>query len=124
MLRRFCRWSSLVAKQATESIPESELNALYDALHSPVAMPAVGPQGTKLKKLDADYLKKLQITYQDLTLKTQAELSQRTASLSTSLEKPTLMNLTELIHVNAMTHRVNEAQLAFDQMKDLGIQPD
>lgn len=128
-LRYIKRYSSLsksllASKALDMDVNETDISTLYRALQAPVTLPDTGPIASRQAKLQPDYLKQLQVKYENLEISRSSDLQRRQLQLQVSLERPTLRNITELIHVNALSGRAKEAQLAFDQIAELGMSPD
>ncbi|KAI8910842.1 hypothetical protein EDD86DRAFT_127079 [Gorgonomyces haynaldii] len=117
MLRLWKRGLKLARKE------QDEASLLYQALKMPVQQPVLGT-GLKAKKLEPNYLKKLELEYENIEKLKNQDLALRNQKLQPLLEKPSLHTLTELIHVNAITKRSHEAQQAFDKIIEHGLQPD
>jgi pentatricopeptide repeat protein len=131
LLRRFASTEIQVlksqidaAKKAKGKLEDGDISLLYKVLKAPVKAPTSGPLSQKNYKLSSDYLSSLEVTYQNLVSAKDEDFQSRCQILSVSLAKPTMANLTELIHVNSLCSRTAEAQLAFDHILELGIKPD
>jgi pentatricopeptide repeat protein len=108
-----------VATEKNLNIPvdQRDVDELYRALKEPV-------QTTQHSKLSPDYLSRLHLKFENITAQMENQLSKRSMQLSEALARPTLETVTELIHLNAKTKRVAEAQQAFDSLAELGLVPD
>eukprot|EP00842_Homolaphlyctis_polyrhiza_P003935 jgi/Hompol1/4542/HPOL_003725-RA len=119
-------------KELDVEVAPSDIEALYAALTAPVHHVAVhsGPATTVASKLSAEHLSSLRSSIIDLEApsKQQTDLEiQRerlTSSLSVPGAIPSLQQLTQLVHINALAGRPAEAQKAFDYIAKFGMKPD
>lgn len=117
--------ASLTKKKRNKSeLDPADISILHEILSMPVHNPSTGPIASKMQKLSPQHLSSLSLTYSDLESIRHQETEMRLNRLENNLAQPTLYNLTELIHVNALSKRVTEAQIAFDHITELGIAPD
>ncbi|KAJ3188813.1 hypothetical protein HDU85_004527 [Gaertneriomyces sp. JEL0708] len=110
-------------------VEEDDMHDLFEALSAPAkSVSAVGPSAASALKLDPDYLYRLKLKFENRTSergqrieglveRTDRKLAQRRQKLS-------LVDITEVIHVNALMKRPDEAQKAFNLIAQNGMQPD
>ncbi|KAJ3062766.1 hypothetical protein HK102_008667, partial [Quaeritorhiza haematococci] len=118
-------WQDPLEAEADEET--IDLGDLFDALSAPVEKaPLVGPASQTARKLDPDYLHRLKLTFVDQQQRDAEEYERLRESASLKLKKvqPTLQDVTEVIHVNALAGRTKEAQEAFGMLAGLGLTPD
>jgi pentatricopeptide repeat protein len=104
-------------KELDLAVEREDVEELYRALQEPVKI-------RNHSKLSPDYLHRLHVKFENLSAQMEQSLTKRSAELSQSLARPTLEAVTELIHLNAKTKRIAEAQQAFDSISLLGLTPD
>lgn len=101
-----------------------DYKGLFEALNEPVRAQPIGPRATRALKLSPNYLSKLQVTFDKQDGNELKRYQNFDRSLEARLANPNLINITELIHLNAKTNRPKEAQIAFDTIRKLGLIPD
>jgi pentatricopeptide repeat protein len=111
-------------KNLNVKVDDDDVALLAKTLHLPLSLEQTGPQSITLQKLSEHHLKSLALKYNDLTDARNHILTNKHTALTKSLESPTLINLTELVQVNALSKRPKEAQLAFDHIIQIGLIPD
>ncbi|TPX65069.1 hypothetical protein SpCBS45565_g05467 [Spizellomyces sp. 'palustris'] len=111
------------SKSLNVPVLTEDIQELYNALSAP-AQP--GPNSAAAAKLDSDYLLRLKLRFTDTSEKDQRNLNalRRTAASSLKRRNVSLVNVTEVIHVNALSKRPKEAQMAFDMIEENGMKPD
>jgi pentatricopeptide repeat protein len=122
----------------------SDVQEVYEALSSPVQVPdAAGVSYSSRAssfKLSPDYLKNLKLKFEvssalpgpvasssrptpvDDRIKNPTSSSQTT--LQTTKRIPSIPEISNVIHLNALAQRPVEAQKAFDLLQNLGLKPD
>ncbi|KNC99719.1 pentatricopeptide repeat domain-containing protein [Spizellomyces punctatus DAOM BR117] len=116
-----------VSKTLNAPVISEDIQELYNALSTPPQPNAcVGPNSVAATKLDPDYLLRLKLSFSDTSEKDQRNLNalRRTAASSLKRRNVSLVNITEVIHVNALSKRPREAQMAFDMIEENGMKPD
>ncbi|KAI8925047.1 hypothetical protein BC831DRAFT_550918 [Entophlyctis helioformis] len=119
-------------KELDVGVAASDVEALYEALNAPIQpLPAAlaGPASTAAFKLLPDYIHSLQLSFADTSSDRQADLDRRRADLAAQLAapgaaSPTLEQLSQLIHINALVGRPSEALEAFNHIPSVGLKPD
>ncbi|KAI8820665.1 uncharacterized protein EV422DRAFT_587375 [Fimicolochytrium jonesii] len=117
-----------VEKNLDIPVEEADLEDLYSALTAPVenAIPE-GPGAAIRTKLDPEYLHKLRMSFLDATAKKQRDLQEMESTAAERLENESgvvLHTISQIIHVNAVSERPEEAQVAFDLITQNGLKPD
>ncbi|KAJ3045706.1 hypothetical protein HDV00_007832 [Rhizophlyctis rosea] len=116
-------------KELDKHIDSEELADLYEVLSEPVNIPdPLGPSVAPASKLDPEYLKSLRLQLEDATRVRNELLDTRLESVSNALkdpnQEPRMDLFTQLIQVNALTHRPAEAHAAFQLIEAKGLKPD
>ena len=106
-------------REDKQSLDKDDLEIFLKAINEPVQPTPIGPNKQRALKISSSYLQKISTKFEQVD----SHLEEKTANNSLA-PSPTLINITEIIHVNAKTKRPVEAQLAFDSLKKLNIKPD
>ncbi|KAJ3282433.1 hypothetical protein HK104_010892 [Borealophlyctis nickersoniae] len=115
-----------VGKELEIPVEEDDISELYEALSEPLAAPTPsGPGAAAALKLDPHYLHSLRVRFESITATEQNALAERYSAAAAAMkEKPSLADITKVIQINSLMNRPEQAQMAFDQIRANGYEPD
>ncbi|KAI8921279.1 hypothetical protein DFJ77DRAFT_506912 [Powellomyces hirtus] len=114
-------------KSLDTPVEDGDIEDLYSALNAPVASPTIsGPGAAAASKLDSDYLQRLHVKFSYRTEEEERRLqtTREKAMKAARWRAPSVADFTQIVHVNALTRRPEEAQAAFDLIEKSGQKPD
>ncbi|KAK6095687.1 hypothetical protein MT418_004361 [Batrachochytrium dendrobatidis] len=118
-----------VQKELDVQVTTDDIDILYKALKTPIASQAKsGPAASVSHKLSPEYLQSLHLSLKDVEAEKLSKKTNQFKSLERALKNktntPTLSQLTQLIHINAIAKRPKQALESFNHIEKVGLTPD